>query len=283
MTYYHHTNTKNNSEYRINSISKSNSKKYNLKILDYDDFNTDNDPSLKLSKQYEMYYVYNNIKIIKSLYESNNHPNLFGVRRMSIYNKVGIRFIRFKNINYIDNLMLLNINLQKNFLNTNIIRMAIDSGIKYMNNLPNSIEMIHLIQFINKNINNLPFSLNTLIINYELPKFNKLPNSIKKLIYRSDTLKLDNIPNSIKELQYDSCVNWFKLNDGNLDLIPEGIEIIKLPPRFDTQINDLPSSVKEIWIYCQLDKKFINSMYHHKVKIYNLINFNELNEIMIIN
>lgn len=281
MIYYNHSNTKNNSEYRINSISYSNFKKYHLNILDYDDFNTVSNPRLKLSKQYEMYSLYNDIGIIKSLYNSSNRQNLITIGRMSIYNKVGIRFVRFKNINYIDNLMLLNINLQKNFLNTNIIRMAIDSKIKYMNNLPNSIEMIHLIQFINKNINNFPFSLNTLIINYDLPKFNKLPNSVKKLIYRSNTLKLDNIPNSIKELQYDSCVGWFKLNDGNLDLIPEGIEIIKLPPRFDTQINDLPSSVKEIWIYCQLDKKFINSMYHHKVKIYNLLNYDELNEIIV--
>lgn len=268
---YNHSNTKNNFEYKINSNFNSN--KLSISVIDYDD-DANFKSCLKLSRKYNMYSKYNTISLIKLFYKSKQHPNQLGHIRVILYKNVGIRFVKFKNTNYIDKLMLLNINLQKNFLNTNITRLAIDSKIKYINNLPNSIEMLHLIYFINKNINNLPFSLNTLIINYDLPKFNKLPNSIHKLIYRSDTLKLDNIPNSIKELHYDLNVHYLKLNDGNLDFIPEGLEILKLPPRFDMHINDLPESIKEIWIFCHIDKKFINPIYHHKVKIY--LNVEEL-------
>ena len=52
------------------------------------------------------------------------------------------------------------------------------------------------------------------------------------------------------------------LHDKTLDFLPEGIEVIKLHD-YNKQVNDLPSSIKEIWIKKE-NEHLINKIYKHK-------------------
>lgn len=57
----------------------------------------------------------------------------------------------------------------------------------------------------------------------------------------------------------------------NLDLLPESLETLILGYRYKIPINDLPSSVKEIY-KTQNSNIVINKIYEHKVKLYDVNN-----------
>lgn len=132
---------------------------------------------------------------------------------------------------------------------------------KCVDNLPYKLEILKFGEYFNQTINNLPLNLKHLtILEYFNKSLNKLPK-IYHLSYDSEA-KLENIPTSIREL-YIGCniVNY------NLDLLPEGIEIIKIaiPSNSKYSINDLPSSIKEIHIHKDVINS-LNKIYHKKLK-----------------
>lgn len=178
----------------------------------------------------------------------------------------------------VKNIIFLNIQKHINFLSNKITNLGMTIQLN-INNLSKSIKTLY-IGISNKKINNLPYTIKKFGVSNYNTKILKLPNTINHLIldpiYDFDNLQififgdnfqiynLENLPKSIKTLEI-SMANKNKLN---LDFIPEGIEIIKMPPNNDIKINDLPSSIKEIWIYNNQGLNYINKIYHHKVKIY---------------
>lgn len=163
-----------------------------------------------------------------------------------------------------------------------------------INNLPTHIIKLEIISSCDSNINNLPKNIlkirlatldtrpNNLSTIQHLnlsgkfnSKINNLPNSIEFLkLSKFFNIPCNNLPTKIKILIFD---NQFKKNNYkeqefcnfNFDFLPEGLEILKLNSQFKlkNKINDLPSSIKEIWIESDQINN-INKMYHHKVNKY---------------
>lgn len=186
----------------------------------------------------------------------------------------------------------LNINLRKLVLNDNEFNINnlplnlnyIELSNKIKNNINNcscNLTTLLFCWYFNKNINNLPNKLTKLKLS---TKFNKsiikLPNSIKYLIYDcDDSNNLMHLPLithlEISKLCYRPQYSHTMLNGKsirnpprkiNTDFFPETLQVLKFTDDLKfNKINDLPSSIKEIWIHeNQLD--CINEMYHHKIK-----------------
>lgn len=167
--------------------------------------------------------------------------------------------------NFIDNLPL----------NSNILKLETDYV--NINNLPSKITVIKINMKFNKNIDNLPITLLSLRLwsNFnkkidKLPynittldlgskfdkKIDKIPPSVLNLYVRGN--KIDYFPNTIKNITFG------KRYTGNLDNLPESIEKLILHD-YPKNVNDLPSSVKEIWVF-EDKEHLINKIYHHKIK-----------------
>lgn len=132
-----------------------------------------------------------------------------------------------------------------------------------IDNLPNSVKCISLTTNKNIKIDNLPLNLKYLELYTGVNSFrlNKIPRMLTRLSL-SCKADLSTIPSSIHTLELDCGFN------GNTDLIPEGIKILKL--NIDKPINDLPSSIEEILVY-EDQLKYINKIYHNKVKVYSYL------------
>lgn len=189
----------------------------------------------------------------------------------------------------------LNINLRKLVLNDNEFNINnlplnlnyIELSSKFKNNINNcSCNLTTLILFwcFNKNINNLPNKLTKLKLSNDFNKsITKLPKSIKYLIYDcDDSNNLMYLPSithlEISKLCYRPHHTYAQLLNGeiickiprkiNTDFFPETLQVLKFTDDLKfNKINDLPSSIKEIWIHKnQLD--CINEMYHHKTFLF---------------
>lgn len=197
-------------------------------------------------------------------------------------------------------------NIPDNIINIRIMKKPYhDITLNYLNNLPYSLNNINFenmyaflnnidnlpynvktlkLYFNNFNhiINNLPLSLFNLVVFYN-PLFNKnikLPPNLRLLWTNINLNKLisfpnishlkylgqheiNNLPNTVKELCIYNTLNKY---NKHLDFLPEGLEILKLSD-INVPVNDLPSSIKEIWIKGEY-KYLINKMYHHKIKTF---------------
>lgn len=144
--------------------------------------------------------------------------------------------------------------------------------------LPSFLKILEFHEEFNKNINNLMKKLEKLDLGVEFNQhINNLPNITYIYLDRYFNKSIMNLPHSLIEMSYDCekqitylpyfikilsiCSNYNYL----LDLLPEGIEILKLYG-YTKQINDLPLSIKEIWITNSEINK-INPIYYNKVKI----------------
>lgn len=155
------------------------------------------------------------------------------------------------------------------------IFLIINSFNKTFNNLPNIFNDFTIGgRMFNNSINNLPNVLKTLALSAD--SFNKkltnLPTNLILKIYFSKINVITNVSHLIlfmnKTLNFSNTVKILDLyqNHNTLDFLPEGLEVLKLSCS-TIQVNDLPSSVKEIWIE-KKNKKFINKIYHHKIKYF---------------
>lgn len=160
---------------------------------------------------------------------------------------------------------------------------------KPINNINSNITKLQLTEYFNKNINNLPKMLEQLLFenaNYTFNQYtdfkkniNNLSSNINKLIMNSEFNKnINNLPKSLKTLyfygHFNKNINRLPLGltsltlsvsfEDTLDFLPESLEILVLP-YCNKQINDLPSSLKYIYIN-EIYEKFINKMYSHKIK-----------------
>lgn len=126
----------------------------------------------------------------------------------------------------------------------------------------------------NQKIDNLPLSLLELTLHCSIfnKSFNKtnihslfyycdeklmrLPSNIIKLHYCSSHSIESNISSNLKILIIGSDYNHL------LDFLPEGIEKLYIP-YYKNKVNDLPSSIKEIWIN-KSQENLINKIYSHK-------------------
>lgn len=130
-----------------------------------------------------------------------------------------------------------------------------------IDNLPHKLNYLMLNYHFNQHIKNLPLNITDLTLGFYFSKnINMSRLAIKKLICYCSNHQNTYLPNSLKELYVLS-------NDFNFDFLPEGVEVLKLLD-YKKQINDLPSSIKEIWTR-QENIKYINKMYQHKIKIIN--------------
>lgn len=150
----------------------------------------------------------------------------------------------------------------------------IDEYDKLIDNLP--ISLLHLkLNNYDKTINNLPLNLLKLEILYNFSKkINKIPNSILHLTL-SDIFdnSINNLPTRLIKLEFHKQIDPFVVfyigyNNMNFDFLPESLEILVLPENYSKQINDLPSSIKTIYIY-KHQYNIVNKMYSNKIKIIN--------------
>lgn len=158
---------------------------------------------------------------------------------------------------------------------TLIIKTSIfDEYNKLIDNLP--ISLIHLkLNNYNKTINNLPLNLLKLeILRNFSKKIDKIPNSILQLTL-SDIFNnsINNLPTRLIKLEFHKQIDPFAVfyigcNNMNFDFLPESLEILVLPEHYSKQINDLPSSIKTIYIY-KHQHNIVNKMYSNKIKIIN--------------
>lgn len=134
---------------------------------------------------------------------------------------------------------------------------------KELDNLPNSIQTLNLCDCykFNQPLDKLPIILKDLTL-FDCFRFNqpldKLPNTLKQLtlIGCDDFNKpLNNLPNSL--IQLNIVFDYNQL----LDLLPEGLQILKIP-YYGKKINDLPSSIKKIWI---IQTSVVNKIYKDKI------------------
>lgn len=154
-----------------------------------------------------------------------------------------------------------------NYISTNILKLEIFR--KYNKNI-NNLSKPKIIIFddrckFNKNMNNLPFTLEELyfscwsIYNNSLYK---LPNTIKTIKLGDNFTKYNTLPNNIKTL----IIGDINKND-NLDMLPEGLKTIIFIGNIKKTINDLPSSIKKIYVDSLYnDFTDINKIYHHKIQ-----------------
>lgn len=224
--------------------------KYGYNFSDNDHYNLEKYPLKYYKTNMFIPFLINAIPDVFSFTFNNIN---FGYNKMRIDFDFG-KFIIFQNIAK-----------QINYLTTKITKLEIHDNIKSVNNLSSFITTLYLIN--NLKLSNLPYSINTLSFGHNFINSyqNKLPNSINKLIYSCKNFYFNNISSNINEIHIDTNMFTIDRNNFNIDLLPEGLKIIKLPPRFDKMINDLPSSIEEIWIYNEFDLQFINKMYQNKV------------------
>lgn len=152
-----------------------------------------------------------------------------------------------------------------NNISSNILKLAIHK--EYNKNI-NNLSKSKIITFddsckFNKNMNNLPFTLEELYFSC-WSKYNnslyKLPNTIKTIKLGDNFTKYNTLSNNVKTL----IIGDINKND-NLDMLPEGIETIIFYGDIKKQINDLPSSIKKIYLRSGYnDFTNINKIYHHK-------------------
>lgn len=198
--------------------------------------------------------------------------------------------LRKMNINNCDDFNKELDNLSLNLLYLNMKSINFD---KIIDNLPSKLSHISInSNNFNQLLNNLPLNLNDLLLycNSFNKKLSKLPTNITllyccenelklscnifKLMY-FNKIKITNLPNTLKILQ----INY---HNEYLDMLPEGLEVLILSPFYEKRIDDLPSSIKEIWT-SEDNSKYINNMYKNKIKIiknlFNMINVYSQNEI----
>lgn len=148
--------------------------------------------------------------------------------------------------------------------------------------IPNDIEILSILS-VRNNINNLPNSIKKLSIGVgdgikdtefgstsDIENYYLTTHIINQQIFStlglkcklncparySPVLNLNNLPNSIIELTL--CCDF-----ETLDFLHENIKILKLL-YINNKINDLPASIKEIWIR-KKDTDKINKIYHSKL------------------
>lgn len=135
---------------------------------------------------------------------------------------------------------------------------------QYVDNLPNSIRLIHFGKTFNKSINNLPLHLNKLKFSYDFKKpLNKIPKNLKvlKIDYNYD-YNLPHLPQSLHTLK-------LYLGNNIIDILPETLRVLIIdtkkyiqnyPPKlytlrfgnyFNQEINNLPQTLYELELgYC---------------------------------
>lgn len=204
-------------------------------------------------------------KLPKSIKHIILRSNIF-IRDVNLLPCLNILNLNINNNNTIDNLPK---TIKIFYFNNNIFNNSVD-------NLNNELITLHLHNdSFNQKINNLPISLNYLLIKSNLlsQKLNKLPintslyyycNYDDKLITNASTVYY----NSIKEINLISNTTktlfiGSKYNK-SLDFLPEGLEILDIT-YYCNPVNDLPSSIKELYI-TKDQTKFINKIYHNKIK-----------------
>lgn len=194
---------------------------------------------------------------LNNVFLDNNNDNVFNnfTKNLNIikYDTKDLIVFITNNSNYkkIDNLPKLG------KLNINVVPNL------YIDNLPNSLNYLSIQCYFNRQINNLPLNLYKIYLNCEFNNnVNKLPKSLLKLDIDNCNFNksIDNLPNNLKILKLNSKCNI------NLDFLPESLQILKIQ-NYSKKINDLPSSIKEIWILKE-NSDLINKMYQHKIKYY---------------
>ena len=97
----------------------------------------------------------------------------------------------------------------------------------------------------NKSINNLPLKIIYLILGEKFSQsVDYLPSSIELIIFEcinNNMILFDNLPTNIKSLNIKSF--QFEIN---FDVLPNSIETIFLPIKYDKKINKLPKNIKTI-------------------------------------
>lgn len=163
---------------------------------------------------------------------------------------------------------------------------------KNINNLPSSLIKLTTNSYFNKNVNNLPISLLQLIFG---GGFNKIVNKLPyNLLYLKFSLyyqkKIENLPLKLEYLyfnndydeyfrfgynnigsDYESVGRKHKANyEYNFDFLPESLKRLKISPCYSKKINDLPASLKSIYIeeYNKKQEKLVNKIYKDKIKYY---------------
>lgn len=163
---------------------------------------------------------------------------------------------------------------------------------KSIDNLPSSIVILNISEsesynqitinnknnIFNQRLDNLPISLQKLAIDIGIFNKNltKLPSYIT-LVYSSDNEILTNAYHLVyfvdtKIIHNSKTVILELFNEVSLDFLQEGLEILKLHYDITREINDLPSSIKEIWIYRDF-KKLINPIYSDRINFFSNIEF----------
>jgi hypothetical protein len=102
---------------------------------------------------------------------------------------------------------------------------------------------------------NIPSNIKYLILNCNNQSIvQNLPNSIEKLWFKSKfNLPLDDLPNGIISIGFcESSVFARELN-----CLPNSLEIIELPMKYDKKILNIPKNLKKI--ICSSDCKFANN------------------------
>lgn len=129
------------------------------------------------------------------------------------------------------------------------------------NNLPKNIIKIMIDNDYNKKLNNLP-AISQIVYNFNKPIFKYLKTIEKIQITSLTKNSIENLPLKFQTLSIK------KINNYNLDMLNEGVKILKfIDTNYDKniKINDLPSSIEEIWLYKD-QSHIINPIYKHKLK-----------------
>lgn len=195
-----------------------------------------------LQKFYTNVKIYSSINIIKNLLYDHNDD----INNIIPYN---VKELKIKYYKFIINILSSSLKLLDIYHKSDIF--------DCVDNLPCSLFNLSLKNYMyNNKLNNLPISLIKLKLGNLLfsSKLIKLPLLQCLSIHN----QIEYIPTTIKILELYNSKTF------NFDFLPEGIEKLKIY-NCDKQINDLPSSIKEIWIN-KKDIGYINKIYHHKVQ-----------------
>lgn len=134
-----------------------------------------------------------------------------------------------------------------------------------IDNLPNSLYYIDIdFSKFNQKIDNLPSFLKILKLSeYFNQTVDKLPYYLYALEFGHDfNQSIDKLPQSLHKLSIG-----LKFNKG-LDFLPESLKILDLVDNKKiNKINDLPSNIEQI-IINRNQKYKLNTIYHHKIKLW---------------
>ena len=126
--------------------------------------------------------------------------------------------------------------------------------------LPSNLEFLSLGCNYSKSLGNLPGSLKYFILSTQsyIPDISNIPESIQYFgIKTSNEMILNKVPKITKYIELDTYryINIVICNNQVLDLLPDGLEILKLNCSYNSELQNLPSSLKKLYVcnLCTLD------------------------------